>query len=259
MSLLARLGFPKPAPPPLHAVPEGLLVYAIGDIHGRDDLFGELIARIDADRAARAHQQCVLILLGDLVDRGPDSDRVIERSMALAEHFDQFHCLIGNHEECMISALGGDQQALRFFVRIGGEATIRSYLRDDARYNQMGFDELAEAFAQAVPTRHIAFLERGENMVRYGDYAFVHAGVRDTLPLERQKLSDLRWIREEFTASRHDHGAVIVHGHTIFDDVDEQPNRIGIDTGAFRSGKLTAIGLCGTERWYLQTSAPSPA
>ncbi len=236
-----------------------MLVYAIGDIHGRDDLFGQLVARIEADRAAHAHQQCVLILLGDLVDRGPDSDRVIERAIALDERFDGFHCLIGNHEECMMSALTGDQRALRFFARIGGEATIRSYLRDDALYNRLDFDELADAFAKAFPARHQAFLERGENMVRYGDYAFVHAGVSDTLPLDRQKLSDLRWIREDFTASRHDHGAVIVHGHTIFDDVDEQPNRIGIDTGAFRSNRLTAIGLCGTERWYLQTSAPSPA
>lgn len=235
------------------AMADGILLYAIGDIHGRDDLFADLLDRIAADRRNRPHELCVLVLLGDLVDRGPDSDRVIERALSLRAHFDRVHHLIGNHEESMLAALANDVRALRFFVRIGGDATVRSYLRDDALYDRLTFEELAGVFADAVPQSHVDFLARGEDMVRYGDYVFVHAGVRDSVPLERQKLTDLRWIREEFLSSRMDHGAMIVHGHTITADIEERPNRIGIDTGAYRSGRLTAIGLLGTERWYLQT------
>ncbi|ABF53302.1 metallophosphoesterase [Sphingopyxis alaskensis RB2256] len=232
---------------------DGILLYAIGDIHGRDDLFSDLLDKIAADRRGRPHELCVLVLLGDLVDRGPDSDRVIERALSLPAHFDRVHHLIGNHEESMLAALAKDVRALRFFVRIGGEATIRSYLRDDKLYDRLTFEELADVFSDAVPRSHMDFLRRGEDMVRYGDYVFVHAGVRDSVPLDRQKLTDLRWIRDEFLSSKRDHGALIVHGHTIAAEVEERPNRIGIDTGAYRTGRLTAIGLYGTDRWYLQT------
>ena len=90
-------------------------------------------------------------------------------------------------------------------------------------------------------------------MIIVGDYAFVHAGVRPGVPLDQQKTSDLRWIRDEFVGQRGDLEKVIIYGHTIYEDVDERGSRIGIDTGAYDSGKLTAIGLEGGERWYLQT------
>lgn len=237
------------------SLPANLLVYAIGDIHGRDDLFAELVERIEIDRRARPHDRCNLILLGDLVDRGPDSDKVIERALALGSCFDQVHHLIGNHEECMLAALSGDVRALRYFVRIGGEATVRSYLRNDSLYDVASFEELAELFPSLVPQSHVDFLGRGEDWVVYGDFMFVHAGVRDDVPLDRQKTSDLRWIRDEFLQSRAERPMMIVHGHTISVDIEQRPNRIGIDTGAYASGKLTAIGLSGDERWFLQTGA----
>lgn len=235
------------------AVPAGTLVYAIGDIHGRDDLFASLLTRIADDRQRRSHERCVLILLGDLVDRGPDSDRVVERALKIGAQFDGFHYLIGNHEECMLAALGGDVRALRYFVRIGGDATVRSYIRDDAAYHAANFDELAELFPPAVPQAHVDFLGNGEDLVEYGDYVFVHAGVRPGVALDKQRSSDLRWIREDFLEHEEDFGRMIIHGHTIRENVDEQTNRIGIDTGAFSTGKLTALGLSGTDRWTLQT------
>lgn len=235
-------------------LPSGLLLYAIGDIHGCDDLFAVLLDRIDQDRKNRPHDQCVLILLGDLVDRGPDSDKVIARALTLASKFDRVHHLIGNHEECMLGALSGDVRLLRYFVQIGGDATIRSYLRDDMIYDGACFNRLASIFPAAVPRDHIDFLSRGEDWVIYGDYMFVHAGVRDGVPLDRQRTSDLRWIRDEFLSSTVRRDAVIVHGHTISEEVEEWPNRIGIDTGAYLSGKLTAIGLTNDQRWFL-TSA----
>ena len=239
----------------LPSVPDGLLIYAIGDIHGRDDLFADLIERIDVDRRARGARAVVLILLGDLVDRGPDSDKVVDRALALRHRFDRFHHLIGNHEECMLAALGGDVRALRYFIRIGGDATVRSYMRDDETYEAASFEDLAKLFPAVVPQAHVDFLKKGEDVVQYGDYAFVHAGVRDEIPLHRQAASDLRWIREEFLKSKADHGAIIVHGHSISPKVEERVNRVGIDTGAYASGRLTAIGLAGSERWFIETGA----
>lgn len=253
MGIFSRFKKQEASPKIEPAVPPGLLVYAIGDIHGRDDLFSELLDRIEADRGRRPHDMCVLILLGDLVDRGPSSDRVVERALGLSAPFDRVHHLIGNHEECMLAALTGDVRALRYFYRIGGESTIRSYLKDDELLAQMSFEELAQAFPPAVPQSHIDYLGRGEDMVRYGNYIFVHAGVRPGTPLERQKTSDLRWIREEFLSDTSDHGAMVVHGHTISDDVQLGCNRIGIDTGAYASGCLTAVVLQGKEQSFLST------
>ncbi len=241
------------ATPDGKSVPDGLLIYSIGDIHGRDDLFAELLNQIDQDRQSRQHNQCVLILLGDLVDRGPDSDKVVERALGVSSRFDTMHHLIGNHEECMLAALTGDVRSLRYFIRIGGDATVRSYLRNDNLYHAASFEELAALFPPSVPQSHVDFLDQGEDWVVYGDYMFVHAGVRDELPLDRQKVSDLRWIRDDFLQSNAARDFVIVHGHTISADITQRPYRIGIDTGAYASGKLTAMGLSGTNRWFLQT------
>jgi len=236
------------------AIPEGRRIYAIGDIHGRDDLFAELIGLIRADKAARSAADVTLILLGDLVDRGPQSAEVVERATRLVDEFPDTRLLIGNHEECFLAALTGDVARLRYFMRIGGEATVRSYWKDDAAFLAASFEEVASRLPGMVPPEHVRFLGSGEDVVEIGDYIFVHAGIRPGVPIEKQSLGDLRWIRDEFLKDDRDHGAMIVHGHTICDDVDEWPNRIGIDTGAYRSGILTAIVLEGQERRYLKTS-----
>jgi len=253
MGIFSRFRKREVSPKIEPAVPPGLLLYAIGDIHGRDDLFAALLDRVEADRERRAYDTCILILLGDLVDRGPSSDEVVERAITLSYRFDRVHHLIGNHEECMLAALTGDVRALRYFYRIGGESTIRSYLKDDDMLAQLPFEELAKAFPAAVPQSHVDYLGRGEDMVQYGDYVFVHAGVRPGTPLDRQKTSDLRWIREEFLSDTSDHGVMVVHGHTISDHVDRGCNRIGIDTGAYASGCLTAIVLQGQTQSFLST------
>lgn len=262
MSLLGlfkrRQGEPRGQDVPLHRVPAGERVYAIGDIHGRDDLFEQLLAKIEIDNAVRGKARTTLILLGDLIDRGPDSASVIERAIRLAAPFDRVTLLIGNHEECFLAALSGDLRRVRYFIRIGGDATIKSYWCDDAAYAAADFDDVAERLPQLVPQAHVDFLGRGEDMVRIGDYVFVHAGVRPGVPLDRQQLSDLRWIREEFLEGEHEHGVTVVYGHTISDSVDEARGRIGIDTGAYLTGRLTALGLEGGERWFLDTADASP-
>ncbi|WP_449328780.1 metallophosphoesterase [Sphingopyxis sp. 550A] len=240
-----------PSAPRGHEIPAGKRVYAIGDIHGRDDLFAEMIDLIRADHAARAPAEMTLILLGDLVDRGPESAQVVERAMRLRCELPDVRLLIGNHEECFLAALTGDVRRVRYFMRIGGDATIRSYWRGDLAFEDASFEGVAERLPGLVPASHVDFLGGGEDMVEIGDYAFVHAGVRPGVPLEKQALSDLRWIREEFLDDLGDHGKVIVHGHSITNEPDEQANRIGIDIGAFRSGSLAALGLEGGKRWFL--------
>lgn len=254
--MLGRL-FRKAAPArPLDTarLPDGARVYAIGDIHGRHDLFVQLLAKIDADNAARGPADTQLILLGDLVDRGPDSAAVIETAMALGGQGRKVRYLFGNHEEVFVQACRKrDPKTLRFFLKIGGDATLQSYPITRAEYIELDIEQLAARLETLVPEEHLSFLESFEDMIVIGDYAFVHAGIRPGVPLSEQKNSDLRWIREEFVGQRGDLEKVIIYGHTIYDDVDERGSRIGIDTGAYSSGVLTAIGLQGGERWYLQT------
>lgn len=233
------------------SIPEGQRVYAIGDIHGRDDLFAQLVDMIRADHAARGPAEVTLILLGDLIDRGPRSAEVIERAMSLNAEFPDTRLLIGNHEECFLAALAGDVRRLRYFMRIGGDATVRSYWKDDASLASASFEEVAERLPQLVPAEHVKFLGEGEDVIEIGDYAFVHAGIRPGVPLEKQALADLRWIRDEFLDDMGDHGKMIVHGHSITNEPDEQANRIGIDIGAFRSGSLAALGIERSKRWFL--------
>ncbi|MGQ3099482.1 MAG: metallophosphoesterase [Sphingopyxis solisilvae] len=232
-------------------IPKGRRVYAVGDIHGRDDLFADLIDRITADNATRNPADVTLILLGDLIDRGAESAQVIERAIALRNEMPDTRLLIGNHEECFLAALGGDVRRLRYFMRIGGDATIRSYWKDDASFADASFEEVVERLPRLVPTEHVQFLNEGEDLIEIGDYVFVHAGIRPGVPLEKQVLADLRWIRDEFLDDLSDHGKMIVHGHSITSEPDEQVNRIGIDLGAFQSGSLGALGLEGDKRWYL--------
>jgi serine/threonine protein phosphatase 1 len=246
LNLVSRSKAPAPSVPP------GRRIYAVGDVHGRLDLLDRLLAMIDADDGGRGEAASELIFLGDLVDRGPDSRGVVERLLALKEER-PVRFLMGNHEEVFLRALEGDLKALRFLIRIGGRETLLSYGISAEDYRTLDFDGLMAAVRAAVPASHIAFLSAFEHWIEAGDYLFVHAGLRPGVLLQEQKSADLRWIRDDFLKHRASFGKMVVHGHSITDDIDERGNRIGIDTGAFASGKLTAIGLESDERWYLST------
>lgn len=235
-------------------VPDGRRLYAIGDIHGRDDLFALLLDKIAADNNQRARADVTIILLGDLIDRGPDSRQVVDRAIVLSRHMPDVRCLMGNHEEVFLAALGGDPKLMRYFVRIGGAPTIHSYGLIGEAYDELTFEELAETFPPMVPKNHVEFLSSAQDKIVIGDYLFVHAGIRPGVALDDQRVGDLRWIRDDFLDDDSDHGFVVVHGHTIFSGVQEHPNRIGIDTGAYGSGKLTALCLEGSRRWYIDTA-----
>ncbi len=252
-SRLFRRAVAAPAPAAgQFALPEGERLYAIGDIHGRLDLFDALLAQIEADNASRPVARTGLVLLGDLVDRGPDSAGVVARAMQLAAAPSTV-LLKGNHEELLLRLCAGDDKVSAPFHRIGGRDTLLSYGVSAEEYDACELSELPALAARVVPKAHRDFLTQASDYWRAGDYLFVHAGIQPGIPLEDQDAVNFRWIRHEFTSSDADHGMMVVHGHTITPEVDAWPNRIGIDTGAYASGVLTAIGLEGAEHWFLQT------
>lgn len=244
----------RAAAPSQPSVGDGQRYYAIGDIHGRLDLFDRLLDRIAADSKERGEAESQLVLLGDLVDRGPDSAGVVQRAMELAAAGANIRFIKGNHEEVFIEAARGDSQSTRFLSRVGGRETVLSYGLSAEAYDKLSFEELADWMLNNVPRDHVDFLDGFEDMIEAGDYVFVHAGIKPKVALANQQPEDLRWIREAFLSWRQPHEKVVIHGHTIMLEVDEHPNRIGIDTGAYNSGRLTAIGLEGTQRWYLSTA-----
>jgi serine/threonine protein phosphatase 1 len=235
-------------------VPPGQRVYAVGDIHGRADLFAALIDAIEEDDARRNRSDgpagTTVVLLGDLIDRGPDSARVL----SLARDWQRqrvVRILCGNHEEMLLESLFS-LETLRAFLRYGGRETVLSFGIESDLYFAATYDELQTLMNCQIPGPVIEFIRTFEEQILIGDYLFVHAGIRPGVALEDQLRSDLLWIREPFLSHGGDFGAVVVHGHTIFEQPDIQDYRIGIDTGAYFSGILTAIGLEGDQRWLIE-------
>lgn len=234
-------------------VPDGERWYLIGDVHGRLDLLVSLAEAIEQDDSARADAETTVLFLGDLVDRGPDSAGVIKFVRKLSRNR-KVRCLAGNHEEMFLESFA-DREVLRHFLKHGGRETILSYGITRKQYDHLKMGELQQAMTDAVPQKDREFLESFEDMIVAGDYVFVHAGINPKHPLEKQKPSDLRWIRERFLRHPEPFSHVVVHGHTIFDEVVDTQHRIGIDTGAFRTGRLTALVLEGETRRTIQSVA----
>lgn len=246
--------FPGAQPRPLG--PDDL-VYAIGDIHGRADLLDRLYRRIRTHSEDAAPGRRVVVHLGDYVDRGPDSRGVIDRVMDPPLPGFESVCLIGNHDY-MLREFLQDPAGIGpgWMIPVNGAAaTFASYgvapprRADDPAELRRARDDLD----RAVPASHRAFLDSLPAIHREWIFAFVHAGVRPGIALDRQELDDLIWIRDEFLMSTADHGAVVVHGHSISLEPEFLRNRIGLDTGAYRSGKLTAVCLRDGPPYILQS------
>jgi serine/threonine protein phosphatase 1 len=242
--------FRPPPPPRLPSVPPGTRYYVIGDIHGRLDLYAAMITEIEREISADPGMEGRIVLLGDLVDRGPDSAGVIERTRQWQQQRN-VRVLAGNHEEMFLTAFE-KPEALRHFVKHGGRETIMSYGMSKKQFATLDLDALFKRLPELVPQSVRDYLASFEAMIIAGDYAFVHAGVDPERPFDDQKRSDLLWIRDRFLNHDGPLEKVVVHGHTIFDRVMDCGNRIGIDTGAFRSGVLTALVLEGDQRRILQ-------
>lgn len=251
----AMSGGRRAGPP---ATPENMRLYAIGDIHGRDDLLADLMMRLTEDGARYPDRHKLLIFLGDYVDRGLQSRAVLDRLIAgPPPGFEAVH-LKGNHEEAMLQFLD-DAQFGREWKYYGGLETLHSYgvnevtRSDDPR----DFERARDHFEQVLPEAHLDFLRRLQAFVEFGDYFFAHAGVRPGIPLNRQVEHDLLWIREDFLSWSGSFDKFVVHGHTPSEEVVVRDNRIGVDTGAYITGVLSALVLDGTGRELIQTGVPA--
>ncbi|HEX3700167.1 MAG TPA: metallophosphoesterase family protein [Phenylobacterium sp.] len=261
---LGELAGPQPTP----ALTGGELVYAIGDLHGCYELMKDVLALLAADSAGRAgDRRPIVIFLGDYVDRGPHSAKVMEALVWLKRRTDlEIHFLKGNHEQALLAFLDEPERGAPW-ISFGGSETLLSYgvappsPDDDAEAYLRARDELMER----MPASHLRLLQQLEAMVVVGDYAFVHAGVRPGVPLDAQEENDLLWIRRGFVDQPGPFGKIIVHGHTW---LSERPqlteHRLGLDTGAYATGVLSAARLEDREVEILQAQrgdvwAPAPA
>lgn len=230
--------------------PDGKRCYIIGDVHGRRDLLEGLFEQIRTD-AARHDRSRIIVFVGDLIDRGVDSRGVIELVRSRPVDDAQWVFLKGNHEEALVDGLTGQPGRLLQWLQFGGYETARSYGVEIGALFARDAETVEGILQQAVPRADLDFMAGFIDSARFGDYGIVHAGVRPGVSFSDQTTRDLRWIREEFIESDADHGLVIVHGHTISDAVDMRANRIGLDTGAYRSGRLSALWIDGAERGVL--------
>lgn len=237
-----------------YSVPADTRVYAVGDIHGRADLLKRLHDMIQTDIGAQKSGRHVLIYVGDYIDRGDSSRDVLDILLNDPVADVETVHLLGNHEAFMLTFLD-DPGVGEMWLKNGGDATVYSYgvgapaISDREQRHRMMRDDLREK----LPDAHLEFLRSLRRYHVEGEYAFVHAGIRPGVRLEDQVDEDVLWIRGEFLDNGVDHGKCIVHGHTITDDIDVRPNRIGIDTGAYFSGTLSCIVLDGESRAVLQT------
>jgi len=243
-------------------LPEGLRVYAIGDVHGRRDLLERVHARIARDLEARPVADWRVIHLGDYIDRGPDSAGVLAL-LADSARDPRALFLRGNHDQFLSDFLAGATgESFQLWMYNGGVETFDSFGIDgfQAAYavDPAALARLRAALMAAMPAEVAEFVDGLEPMLRFGDYAFVHAGVRPGVALEAQDPHDLIWIREPFLSDLSDHGAVVVHGHTPVETVEARPNRIGIDTGAVFTGTLSCLVLEGTGKALLEEHLLAP-
>ncbi|MBY8976322.1 serine/threonine protein phosphatase [Rhodobacteraceae bacterium NNCM2] len=243
------------------SVPPGLRIYAIGDVHGCRDELAEIHGRIRADLAARPCPDWRIIHLGDYVDRGPDIKGVIS-DLVRQVRDRRSYALLGNHDHMFVEFLG-DAASASFlsWITYGGVATIEAY----GAVFEPGIDEdivrrraLREELLSLVPEDHLRFLSTLPHSLRFGDFLFVHAGIRPGVPIDRQSVKDMIWIRDPFLSSTGDLGAVVVHGHTVGLEVVVRDNRIGIDTGAVHGGHMTCLILEQDQKMLLNASGPEP-
>lgn len=237
----------RPPEPIVYSLPHGIRVYAVGDVHGRLDCLNRVEERIAQHAAEQGASGSRVIFIGDYVDRGPDSRGVIEKLAAGRFAGLPAQYLLGNHEDAMLHFLA-DPGSGSDWLAFGGNTTLASYgVRIAAEPRRRELESAARDLSERLPPHHLAFLQGLDLTIRLGGYLFVHAGVRPGVDLARQRRADLLTIREPFLTSRVRHPWRVVHGHTVVAKPELLPSRIGIDTGAYATGKLSCIAIAGVE------------
>ena len=222
--------------------PEGVTIYAVGDIHGRLDLLKNVHQQIDQDKKLRKPKQPVEAYLGDYIDRGPDSAGVV--SLLIARALDAHTIFLrGNHEQFLLDFLQGID-CWEQWKDIGAIPSLLSYgVAPALLFRDTPQEGIRRTLAQRLPEEHALFYRDTEPYLEAGSYLFVHAGLRPGIQLQHQAIGDLLGIRGEFLDYEGDFGRIVVHGHTPVPKADLRPNRINIDTGAFATNLLTCIKI----------------
>jgi serine/threonine protein phosphatase 1 len=218
------------------------IMYAVGDIHGEIGELESAIALIERDaRQSRIHRPKIMFL-GDYVDRGPDSKAVIERLIELRDvDFGTCIFLRGNHETMMMEGENGRIALGQKWLRLGGDATCRSYGTSTA---DRPVKSILDDFYRALPDPHRHFIAELKSFHHEGGYFFSHAGVDPGTELADQRESTLLWGSPIFLNHRQPLASIVVHGHYVTEEVAIRRHRIGIDTGCgFPSGRLTAVAF----------------
>lgn len=232
-------------------VPDDVRIYAVGDIHGRLDLLDQMLELIDRDVPTARGRTIIRLFVGDYVDRGPHSSAVIARLLLLQREDPEAIFLRGNHEQMMLE-FSGTASCYPRWRALGAEETLQSYDVTPPIFEDAGaLEETRQALMRAVPAAHWAFLNATRTSYSSGDYLFVHAGIRPGVFLAEQKAHDMMWIREEFLSSKLSFEKFVVHGHSPTGKPEVRRNRIGIDTRAFRTGRLTALCLEGKKQRFV--------
>lgn len=242
--------------PAVPRVPDGTLVWAVGDIHGCLNLLKALVDGIHADAASIDASRKMVIFLGDYIDRGPDSRGVLRYLIDLPRDAGiEWRFLKGNHEEAMLKFLD-DPSFGTNWCEYGGDAALASYglKPPEMKHRVEAWARVAADLDHKVTAQERAFLGNLEYSISVGDYFFAHAGARPGIALDRQSARDLMWIRGSFLDDETPFEKVVVHGHTPTTDVHADHRRIGVDTKAYASGILTAVRLKGQSRQLLFAS-----
>jgi len=234
--------------------PEGMRLYAVGDTHGHLALARALFNRIEADLASAPVKRHRIVMLGDYCDRGPETRGLIDFLIERQNRHDMVF-LLGNHDQRLVEFPDMADEIGEAFLHFGGRETLASYGVDADGASSLR--AAGKAFARAMPASHRRFFENALLSHEEGDYFFCHAGVKPGVPLAAQEPKDLLWIRHEFLQHQGDFGKVVVHGHTPWNRVDIQPNRINVDTGAYETGILSCVVLEGRDIRVLQTATSS--
>jgi serine/threonine protein phosphatase 1 len=235
------------------AGPDGMRIYAIGDIHGRLDLLTQMHDLIALELERDGPPDWRVIHLGDYVDRGPESRGVVDLLANRLKQDSRVLALAGNHDLGFLDFLGApDPNGI--FARNGGRETARSYGVDLDFFSRSSLRTGHAALAQSVPHDHLAFLRSLGMSAALGDFFFCHAGIRPGISLAEQSPDDLVWIRDRFLNFRGLHEKVIVHGHTPARQPEILPNRVNVDTGAFQTGVLSALVISGAAKRLIHAS-----
>nr|WP_067956205.1 MULTISPECIES: metallophosphoesterase family protein [Aminobacter] len=223
----------------------GTVVYAIGDVHGCYRELRTLEDKVVADAAILPGRK-LIIMLGDYIDRGPDSAQVIDHLIAPPPPGFERLCLMGNHETQTLDYLDGKLSLARW-LSTGARSTLFSYGIDAEHLGELygGGNRLDDHIRETIPPEHIAFMRDLPIMAYSERFVFVHAGIRPGVPLLDQEDDDLLYIREEFFEASRRLDRWVVHGHTPVDHPRIDGRRLDIDTGAFKTGRLTAVRISG--------------